>query len=126
MTDRHRILLIVDDDAAVARVIGRQMQVRGYEAVAARSLDDARRILAGPPALRPDVVLLDSVLDKDSGLGAIAPLSALSGSPVVMMTGHFDGEFRKDALAAGARDAVGKPIDFELLDAVLRRVSSGG
>lgn len=119
-------VLIVDDDVLLARIIGRQLQARGHRVLFAHSADEAARAMGVQPSERPDIILMDAVLQRESGLAVIERLQQISNAPIVMMTGHFDEEFRRDALTAGARASVAKPMDFADLDSLLRGIAAGG
>jgi CheY-like chemotaxis protein len=58
-------VLVVEDDPAVARVLGVMLQRDGHHVALAGSLDEARRVLA---RIRPAVILLDVQLPDGSGL----------------------------------------------------------
>lgn len=125
MSDDPRILL-VEDDAPLARVVRIHLRARGYEVTvaptAAQALDAARR-------WRPHAVLLDLGLPDASGLTVLRSLRAWSDAPVLVISARHDHEGKINALDEGADDYVTKPFSIgELLArlrAALRRCPAG-
>ncbi len=71
-----------------------------------------------------DLILMDlkmPVLDGYEATRRILAQNATCHIPIVAMSAHCDGNWRDEALAAGARECVSKPIDFALLDKVMNR-----
>ncbi|WP_018117995.1 response regulator [Corynebacterium mastitidis] len=125
MSDNPRILL-VEDDASLARVVLIHVRARGYEVTvaptAAQALDLARR-------WRPHAVMLDLGLPDASGLTVLRSLRAWSDAPVLVISARHDHEGKINALDEGADDYVTKPFSIgELLArlrAALRRCPTG-
>ena len=114
-------VLVVDDESCVREVLSRFLDGLGWEAACAASAEEALAHLAERPF---DAVVLDNVLPGMSGLRALAEIGNRSTAPVLMMTGHYDEELRKDAALLGAKSFLKKPLDFDLLESELRRLSS--
>src|SRR5574341_1141408 len=66
VTSRVRRLLVVDDEPHIGLLLRLKLESRGYELRLARSLFEARAILA-VAAERPDALLLDLHLPDGSG-----------------------------------------------------------
>jgi two-component system NtrC family response regulator len=109
---KHRIL-VVDDDASVARVVKFLLEEEGHETVVADTLGDARRRLAGTAF---DLVLTDLKLPDGSGLD-ILQLVRDSGLdvPVIMITAFATVSTAVSAMKAGAFDYLTKPFENERL-----------
>lgn len=106
-------VLIVDDDADVRATLEEHLTRRGYHV---RSVADGaaavRAIVENPPA----VVLLDIRMPGLSGLEALQTIRAVAPEClVIMVSGEADLEVARRALAHGAFDYVGKPVDFAYL-----------
>lgn len=99
-------VLVVDDEAALARSIARIFRDRGYEALVAGS--GAELLLALDEA-RWDVIVLDWSLGDADGLDLVRQVRA-RGNPIpfLMLTGRCEPEDVVAALDAGADDFVAK------------------
>jgi PAS domain S-box-containing protein len=92
-------VLVVEDDDAVARVLGIMLRRDGHEVTRAATLGEARQALA---SRRPAVILLDMKLPDGSGLDLLDHLAATPGLeqlPVVVLSGvepTFDHRPRSD------------------------------
>ena len=92
-------ILVVEDDDAVARVVGIILARAGHSVTRAATLEEARRAIA---AKRPAVVLLDMKLPDGSGFELVDHMSETPGLeqvPVVVLSGvepTFDHRTRSD------------------------------
>jgi two-component system response regulator AtoC len=110
-------LLVVEDEAVLARNLGKLFTRRGFEVQHAGSVADATRLTATAPV---DVVLLDLGLPDGSGLDLLDKLLAADPDlPVIMMTAYGSVGDAVRAMRSGARDYVQKPFD---LDEILLKV----
>jgi two-component system alkaline phosphatase synthesis response regulator PhoP len=119
----HALVAIVEDDAAIAAGLGMNLGLQGYRTVAATDGDAAMTLIAGA---RPDLVLLDISLPKQTGLQVLEALRAAGDQTPVIVLSARQHEFDKvAALQLGADDYVTKPVALaELMArvaAVLRR-----
>jgi two-component system response regulator HydG len=112
-------LLVVEDEQLIIQVISRMLADKGYGIQSVRSAEDALARLKDEAF---DAVLLDNVLPGMTGLRALSEIARLSRAPILMMTGHFDEEFKKDALLLGAAAFLAKPLDIDALDAEIRKL----
>ncbi len=110
------IVLVVDDDAAIRRLL-RNTLVRADHAVVEAA--DGRDALARGAADHPDAVLLDLGLPDRDGLGLI-PLLRAGGAAVLVVSARDATEEKVAALDLGADDYVTKPFDTDELLARLR------
>jgi PAS domain S-box-containing protein len=94
-------ILVVEDDDAVARVLGIMLQRAGHSVTRANCLAEARKALA---ARRPSAILLDMKLPDGSGFDLIdhmAETPGLEQLPVVVLSGvepSFDHRLRSDRI----------------------------
>jgi len=121
-------VLIVDDEAALRKVIRASLAATGFTAEEAGSGGAAVQILQQHPF---DLVLLDINMPGMSGIEACRQIRALAPhTGIVMVTVRDAEEDKVNALEAGADDYVTKPFQFrELvarLRAVLRRIRIAG
>lgn len=120
-----RTILIVEDDPDVVRVARAYLEREGY-AVLVES--DGEAGLQRARAARPDLVVLDWMLPKTSGLDVLRHLRADGNVPVLMLTARTDEAERVLGLELGADDYLTKPISPRELvarvGAVLRRTAA--
>ncbi|PCG14670.1 MAG: DNA-binding response regulator [Sphingomonas sp.] len=110
-------ILVVDDEAAIRRLLRNTLLRAGHEVVEAGTAADALRLAA---AERPDAILLDLGLPDRDGLGII-PLLRKQGDAVILVVSAREAvEEKVTALDLGAEDYVTKPFDTEELLARLR------
>jgi DNA-binding NtrC family response regulator len=104
-------LLIVDDEAVLARTLVKLFTRLGFEAHHAAAIGEAERIVASTPV---DVVLLDLRLPDGSGLDLLNTLlTADADLPVIMMTAYGSVADAVRAMQRGARDYVQKPFELD-------------
>jgi CheY-like chemotaxis protein len=104
--DKARILL-VDDDAAVTRSVGRVLEVLGGFVV--RTERDGTRTLEVAREFRPDLILLDVLADRWDGGQVAASLESdpeLGATPVAFLTGLVD----RDEVAVEQTDSRGRRL----------------
>lgn len=115
MTGPKTKLLVVDDEAAIRRLIRTALERAGHAVVEA---SNAREALNAIAIDKPDVVLLDLGLPDRDGL-ELVPLIKRAGSAVLVISAREATEQKVAALDLGADDYVTKPFDT---DEVLARV----
>jgi two-component system nitrogen regulation response regulator NtrX len=117
-------ILIVDDDAAVRKVLRRILSSAGYNVQEAGDAFQALDVLDAQP---PDAALLDLKMPGMDGLGLIDNLRQRGLEiPVVVLTGHGDEFTSQQVLDAGAAAYLTKPPDrADLLLAVRGAVAQG-
>ncbi len=116
-------ILIVDDDDALADVVVGYLLRAGHTT---RRVADGQAALDSVSDALPDLIVLDLMLPKVSGLEVCAKVRANHPDlPVVMLTALAEAEDRIAGLEVGADDYVTKPFSPRELvlriDSVLRR-----
>ena len=110
-------VLVVDDDTALAEMLGIVLRGEGFEpffcADGAEALDAFR-------SSRPDLVLLDLMLPGKDGIEVCRQIRAESGTPIVMLTAKSDTIDVVLGLESGADDYVVKPFKPKELVARVR------
>jgi len=121
------LLLVVDDDAAVARTLTYDLTEAGYEVVRAA---DGLEGLESFEHWYPDLVLTDDVMPHLDGFGLIEAIRRLNQTPIILISERSDDRGRSRALGLGADDTLARPFSFnELLQRVrghLRRLGTAG
>ena len=110
-------VLVVDDDTALAEMIGIVLRSEGFEPSFCADGDGA---LAAFRAAKPDVVLLDLMLPGKDGNEVCRLIRAESGVPIIMLTARTDTVDVVLGLEAGADDYVSKPFKPKELIARIR------
>jgi diguanylate cyclase (GGDEF)-like protein len=121
----HRdIVLVVDDDEQVTRLVKRVLERAGFECVTVNDGNDAHDAAV---EWRPDIILLDLMLGDTTGDQILAILRSDFRTrliPVVFLTVRDSLQDKVEHLLAGADDYVTKPFVPEELIARLRAVMS--
>jgi two-component system response regulator MtrA len=112
-------ILVVEDDAAMARVICDNLAIEGFEVLHAGSAEDAVREAAG---FTPDLVLLDVMLPGASGFEICSTLRRRGAAAIIMLTARAQKADKLRGLDLGADDYVTKPFDIDELLARIRAV----
>ena len=110
-------ILVVDDEAAIRRLLRNTLVRAGYTVIEA---EDAKTALRQASVELPSAILLDLGLPDRDGL-SIIPLLRAHGDAVILVVSARDAVDEKvTALDLGADDFVSKPFDTEELLARLR------
>ncbi len=118
--DSGRGVLVVDDEATLARNIAAYLERLGWAVQVAGSAEEG---LAMAVEFRPEVVLLDHNLPGASGLETLPRWLALDPQlRVVMMTGFGSVDLAVSAMKAGAADYLNKPLALAELRLLLERL----
>jgi two-component system KDP operon response regulator KdpE len=109
-------VLVVEDDAAIRKLLQVALTRSGYQVIEAA---DGRAALASLAIDKPDAVLLDLGLPDRDGL-ELVPLIKAAGTALIVVSAREDTDQKVAALDLGADDYVIKPFDSEELHARLR------
>lgn len=110
-------LLIIEDEALLAKELQRHYQAKKWRVVIATTLADARRLLFAE-GLTPLVVISDMSLPDGNALDLLEELGSGEGE-WLFLTGYGSVADSVRALRLGAFDFLEKPIDFLRLDLVV-------
>lgn len=100
-------LLLIEDVGALADLTSRDLESEGFRVDVARSVSEARELLAVAP---PDVIVLDLGLPDGDGLTLLARLRSEGLTiPILVVTAQIGLNQRIDGLDRGADDYLGKP-----------------
>lgn len=114
-------ILIIDDEAADVRLLEQLLSLGGY--ANCRSTTDARHALRLCEELQPDLVLVGLPMRLLDGYAVMRQLGTLgapeTGPPLLVLTSEATPHAKQQAVLAGARDFLTKPLD---LTEVLLRV----
>ena len=110
-------VLVVDDDLALAEMLGIVLRGEGFDPVFCSDGSEALRVFRES---RPDIVLLDLMLPGKDGVDVCRLIRAESGTPIVMLTAKSDTVDVVVGLEAGADDYIVKPFKPKELVARVR------
>jgi DNA-binding response OmpR family regulator len=110
-------ILIVEDEAKIARFVELELLHEGYEA---EKTEDGRQGLEMALSGRFDLVILDIMLPGLNGVEVLRRLRKESEIPVIMLTARDAVMDKVSGLDAGADDYITKPFAIEELLARIR------
>lgn len=119
---RKQLILVVDDEQAILRLIRTKLQADGY---AVSTADRAASALSLLEDERPDLIILDIMMPEMDGFEALRHIRSQSQIPVIFLTARASDADRLKGFQGGADDYVTKPFNPDELSArvaaVLRR-----
>jgi len=121
MKREKQLFLLVEDFEDSRFMMRRLLETAGYQVVEA---SDGEQAIELAVQKRPALILMDLSLPKLDGLAATRKIREhkhVGKTPIVAVSAHDSPETRTEALAAGCDEYVTKPIDFDQLDALLKR-----
>ena len=111
------LILVVEDDAPVRKLIGTTLKMHNYDYMTATSGESAIMMASSH---NPDVVLLDLGLPDIDGIDIIKKIRTWSQMPIIVISARTEDKDKIDALDAGADDYLTKPFSVEELLARIR------
>ncbi len=107
----EKTLLIVDDDKSFLQRVARAMETRGFEVLAADSVQEGLRLVDERP---PAYAVVDMRLGDGSGLDVISALKARRPEArAIVLTGYGNIATAVTAVKTGAYDYLAKPADAD-------------
>jgi two-component system KDP operon response regulator KdpE len=119
MTDARHLVLTIEDDPTIQKVLRVLFEANGFRVAAA---DTAARGEHDARLHRPDVVVLDLGLPDGDGLNVITAIRAWSPMPVIVLSARTAEAPRVAAFENGADDYVTKPFSAPELVARVRAI----
>ena len=114
-------ILVVDDASFMRQMIREIVEEEGYEVVGEAS--DGDEAIAAFRRLQPDLVTMDIVMPRRSGIDAVAQIRQLdAGARIVMCSALGQDRLVEDAMNAGAMAFIVKPFKPEVVLETLRSV----
>ncbi|GGF61973.1 hypothetical protein GCM10010912_03900 [Paenibacillus albidus] len=110
---KQNLIVVVDDDAALLRVLKEALEEYGWMVMATPLPVKA---LEWCYDLEPDCVVLDIVLEQSSGFELLDSLRSRCEErliPTILMSARNDKQTRMKSYASGADDFIAKPFDLE-------------
>jgi two-component system response regulator RegX3 len=119
MSETEPHVLVVEDEPSFAEALTIGLQREGFRVTVA---DDGVAALERFGEVHPDIVLLDVMLPRLSGLDVCREIRASSGVPIIMVTAKTSEIDAVVGLEVGADDYVTKPYRLRELVARVRAV----
>ena len=119
------VILVVDDEAAVNRLVTRYLTHLGYTVLDASSAGEALALVRLQQP-RIDLVLSDVVMPGVSGIELAGTLlSRVPGPSVILMTGVLPEEIERIDIGGQVVRVLRKPLDLDEVQQVLRVTLEG-
>ena len=119
-----RLILVVDDEPAIVRLVRAKLQSDGYAVITA---DRGAKALDLVDDERPDLVILDLMMPEMDGFETLRKMRRFNSSPVIMLTARGSDTDKLRGFQSGVDDYITKPFNPDELSArvaaVLRRSS---
>lgn len=121
MTEAEPLVLLIEDDESLCRIVSRYLRTRGYEVEVSSSAEAAEDALH--QGLRPDLILLDLNLPGDTGWDLVrSGAIAAAGSPPVVIA-SATAVSPKRLAEFGVAGYLPKPFPLETLVATVERLT---
>jgi len=117
-----KTVLVVEDFEDNRFMMRRLLELDGYHVIEAINGQEAVLIAAQE---RPNLILMDLSLPQIDGLAATRSIRQLDGMrdvPIIAISAHDTSDFRTEALAAGCNEYLTKPVDFDRLEELLKKL----
>ena len=114
-------LLLIDDDQALAELLGEYLSDQGHRVQVVHDGDAGLRAFY---SLQPDLVVLDVTMPRRDGWQTLERIRELSATPVIMLTARDEEANVLRGFKLGADDYVTKPFSFAELAARVGSVLS--
>lgn len=110
-------VLVVDDELEIRKMVSERLREKGYDV---REAVDGEEALAVLPEYRPNIVLLDLMMEGIGGVETLRRIKATAPATcVIIVTAVEDMDSARTTLGLGASDYVTKPFSMQYLDSVL-------
>ncbi len=119
MPAKKTLILVADDDPQIQKLVTRNLQLEGYDTLAASNGQDALDLIS---ARAPDAVLLDVMMPKLDGFAVCERVRAFSMVPIILVTARGQDDDKVRGLDLGADDYLTKPFSVDELLARVRAV----
>jgi two-component system KDP operon response regulator KdpE len=113
------LVLAVDDEAGILRLIKLELAEQGFRVVTTNNGEEALRLAEEQ---RPDLVLLDILMPEMTGLEVMRKLREQRATPIILVTAKDSDADKVRGLELGADDYIIKPFSPEELAARIRAV----
>jgi len=115
-------ILFVDDEEDIVKMRTRMLSSLGYRLLPATSPEQALNYFTRGRE-RIDLMITDHTMPRMTGLQLAAQVSALKpGLPIILCSGYSEAVTPEEAVRAGVRRFLAKPMDMRLLAMAIREI----
>ena len=110
-------ILVIDDEAAIRRILREILEHEQYQ------VDDASSAIEALPLVKEneyDAILCDIKMPQMDGIEFLEEAKKISEAPIIMISGHGTIETAVEAIKKGAFDYISKPPDLNRMLITLR------
>jgi DNA-binding response OmpR family regulator len=108
-------ILVADDSETILLLLRTRLELAGYEVETAVDGQEVTELMAAA-ASPPDLLLLDAMMPRKSGIDALRELRAAGvRTPALIVSAHQNSDDADAPRDAGISGFVTKPIDFDRL-----------
>ncbi len=123
--EEARLLLSVNEDSALERMIGALASREGFRLIPATNAADAVETLELADAVRIEAIVLDQAALDGDGLAEIRAIKQAAPSiPMVVLTASMAPQDAVEAMRAGAKDYLVKPVSADGLLEAIRKATA--
>ncbi len=122
-TSSQGLVLVVDDEADIRKVVRMTLQKAGYDVIEAEDGEKAiAEIRSGENPLILDVAIMDIRMPKINGVEAISFFQKeFPRVPIIVLTGYPDVEMATKFIRQGIVEYLVKPVEREKLQAAVAK-----
>lgn len=114
-------ILVADDSETILLLLRTRLEMEGHEVETACDGEEVVEMLRGDPGGAPDLLLLDAMMPRKSGIDALRELRAAGvETPALIVSAHKEGADADGDGDLAIDGFVTKPIDF---DDLFRRIA---
>ncbi len=115
MPSERKKIFIVDDDAILLKSLVRFIEISGFDVEVAPNAKIALKKLEQG---FPDLFIIDAIMPEYNGFELIRAIRSLDEGkrvPIIMLSGMKTASDKMNAIASGATEFIGKPVEPEKL-----------
>ena len=111
-------ILIADDESRIRKLVNDFLSREGYEIIEANDGKEALDVFYDK---NPDLVILDVMMPKFTGLEVCKEIRESSGVPIIILTAKDNESDELSGFSSGADEYISKPINKQILQDTLSK-----
>lgn len=118
-------ILIADDDPTIIKLLQVNLEMEGYEVIAA---EDGEQAVEKAQESAPDLIVLDIMMPRMDGWAAreaLKEIDSVAGVPVIFLSARAQQADIQKGYEAGVAEYVTKPFDPMDLLAIIEQILAG-